>query len=229
MAFPRLINLGFQITRWLSIHKLITGGAGTITIIGILWASLNAPNSNIHQILLTIWLCILLVFALALAFLKSREARLASAGLSIHNTFHKIRDAYFSLATQDTPTTVMEHIRESLASFANIFSLLAGSPCRACIKQVSCTGRAGEHNPRSVQVTTFCRFPSTPDPGLNHEQDYVSDNTDFLVLFRQTPGNYFYSNNLLGEKGYRNSHWTPERIREGKFDYIPILESNHGL
>ncbi|MFH1114031.1 MAG: hypothetical protein V1792_08925 [Pseudomonadota bacterium] len=219
MGFPRLTNLGFQITRWLSVHKLLTGGAAIITIAGILWATLNARGSNIHQVILTVWLCIFFLFALALAFLKSRQARLALAGPSIHNVFHKIRDAYYSLTNEDTPTTVMEHIGQCLASFADVFSVLAGASCRACIKQVSCSGRAGEHHLRSVQVTTFCRHPSTPDPIQKLDQDYVSDNTDYLALFRQAPGNYFYSNDLLQEKGYQNSHWTPERVREGKFDY----------
>jgi hypothetical protein len=219
VGFPRLTNLGFQLTRFLTVHKLLTGGTATITIVGILWTTFKAADSNIHQVLLTIWLCLLLAVALGLAFLKSRQARLALAGPSIHNIFHKIRDAYYSITTQDTPTTVMEHLKECLASFAGMFSVLTGTPCRACIKQVLCVGRAGEHDLRSIQVTTLCRFPGTGDPPKKFEQDYVSDNTDYLALFRQVPGNYFYSNDLLNEKGYQNSHWIPEKVKEGKIDY----------
>jgi hypothetical protein len=51
--------------------------------------------------------------------------------------------------------------------------------------------------------------------------DWVSENTDFLYLFRNPRETAFLGSDLVSmlAKGYRNSHWTEDVIREERFQY----------
>lgn len=219
MWYGRLRVWFYSVFRLFTVHKMITSCGAFITIGGVIWGAAHSAGSNVPQIILTAWLCVLIVIAWGIVLTKTKQARLAEALPSMHDVFHQLRDAYYALATDGAYDTTMEKINKALASFANSFGIMTGSSCRACIKQVLCEGRPGDQDPRSVQVTTFCRFPDTPEPAKRFDKDYVSDNTDYFILFREPGQNYFYSNDLLNEKGYQNSHWTQEMVKEKRVPY----------
>ena len=51
--------------------------------------------------------------------------------------------------------------------------------------------------------------------------DWIKENTDFDEIFYQG-SEYFFSNDLEHERGYKNSHFTPESLKRG-YPYLSTI------
>jgi hypothetical protein len=202
-----------------SLVRVLEVLAAIITVFGVpvlFFRSAKETEAIVLAISLSIMVCVLWVALVV----RDRQARFAQAASPIHSTFHQVRDAYYSLKEGDTSHTVMEHLKGAITSFAESFGILTGTACRACIKEVWFEGEPTQKNNHSIKVRTFCRYPPKTEPSdKKFDDDIVSDNADYLSLFVQPECNYFYSNDLLNETGYYNSHWTQDAINAGRVDY----------
>jgi hypothetical protein len=202
-----------------SLVRVLEVLAAIITIIGIPVYFFRLAKET-DAIVLAICLSIMVFVLWGALIVRERQARFAQAVAALHDALHQVRDTYYSIVVGDTHETVMSQLRGALSSFATSFSILTGTTCRACIKQVFCEGKPKEQDLHSIRVTTFSRFPQKNEPrDKKFDEDMISDNTDYLTLFVQPDCNRFHSNNLLKEKGYHNSHWTQDAINAGRVDY----------
>lgn len=149
------------------------------------------------------------------AELELRYRRQAGADLvlpSIHQAQHHLRDATYSLVTQE-PRSASERLAASLAEMAAAFSIITGSACRASIKLLNLASDAPPEidplrNPEFLYVTTLCRHDHT-NPRATRGPDPLMGNTDFMQVWDvETPGTCFFSNDLDQLDPYENSHRT---------------------
>ncbi|MFC1833474.1 hypothetical protein ACFL2Q_01900 [Thermodesulfobacteriota bacterium] len=215
MGYLQLKNWSYRAIQLITFHKFLTGASAALGLTTVLGSAIIAPSSTISQIILSAWLCVMVVVVWGIVFLKSRQASVAVAMSGLHDAFHAARDAYYSSTTGDTTNSVKRHIRDSLGSFSAAFGIVTGASCRASIKQVSGAGQ----DTRNLRVTTFCRFPDTTEPPKVQGDDFISDNTDYRHIWTERERNCYCSNDILTETGYCNSHLTPQMMKEGRVQY----------
>ena len=153
-----------------------------------------------------------------------RKARYAEAMEFFHKTNHAIRDGWWHHIAEHDASSIQEKLEVSLKEFAAGFSLITGVHCRACIKQLYLANPEAEpleRVERDLRTKTICRSEESAVSNKNEIDDWLTDNSDFLVLFREPNRKYFVGNDLVGDlsKGYKNSHWSTEDIKSGRFDY----------
>lgn len=220
--------------RWLqklrgrtSYLQLLQGAAAVVTILSLPLILLSGTET-VTGCILAIFFCALFVLCWGLLILQeyrySRKARYAEAAERVHLAFHRLRDAWFSLYTHQDDNAFLEHVTDSVRALASAFSLVAGVHCRVCIKELFCPDEKVKPKARALVTKTLSRSEDEPDqdyPG--DEQNYVWDNTDFLLLFRKPEERKFFCNNLLELQGYKNSHWTPEMIERKEYKYVSTI------
>lgn len=106
--------------------------------------------------------------------------------------------------------TFHEELIEALSLFKNIFEMLTGTRCRASLKTVF---YSDDKSP-TVYVKTVARDQGSWNANKSidksreqHKMDPIDKNSDFLILFekKRPPSDFFFSNNLLKLKNYKNS------------------------
>ncbi|MCX5862134.1 MAG: hypothetical protein NTW27_08445 [Deltaproteobacteria bacterium] len=215
-------NRVYKVLGRASLHKTVTFGAACLSICGVLVTLLQAP-ATISQVILTLYICFLMVIGWLLVFMYKRQTRYCQAFPHIHEAIHQLRDASFLLQTGEGINPVSDHIKSSLKSLAAAFTIITGETCRACIKQLYCLDQSIEKDiERNLVVTTLYRTPQQADPS-DTDRDYVTDNSDFLALFTQPSERCFFSNNLCQLPGYKNSHWTTDTYNRGAFPYLSTI------
>lgn len=162
----------------------------------------------------------------------ARKARYAEAMPSMHEALHGLRDAWWALRQNEGRAAASAHIKSALQHFASALSLVTGVHCRVCVKDLFCPDVAAQPNgtdaaavqsrERALRVRTFMRSEDAPEPAENND-DYVTDNTDFLTLLRSSNLKCFFSNDLYKEPAYTNSHITQEMIQQRKLPYVATI------
>ena len=173
----------------------------------------------------TVLVCWLLMISSALIALVviqerrvARRVRYAVAAEAIHGAAHLIRDAEAGILNDQASTSVtVPLVRDALTEVARAFTLITGSPCRACLKEVHYPQHTAisisADTLRELRVSTLCRDGAGGPPSPADERDhFVSDNTDFEVLFmKRWKHRWFVSNDLTQETNYKNSSWSDDR------------------
>jgi hypothetical protein len=107
-------------------------------------------------------------------------------------------------------------------SMAGAFSQVVGRECRVSIKETYLSDRPKEAGEFEADFAVKELASSSPRP--SSATDWVSENTDFNDIFRGDDGSFF-CNDLPGQlkRGYRNSHWTPDKLKQwasdGRYPY----------
>ena len=177
------------------------------------------------SIILVVWMMILTTGLIALVVVQerrvARRARYAVAAEASHGAEHLIRDAQAGILNANASVKeTIPIVRKALTEVARTFTLITGSPCRACIKEVhypeAATVAVGADNLRQLTISTLCRDnaggPPTPSDEHSH---FVSENTDFELLFmKRWKYRWYHSNDLENENPYKNSNWTDDAPRD---------------
>src|SRR5262249_5770621 len=141
---------------------------------------------------------------------------------------------------QDATTdATLPIVREALTDVARGFTLITGSLCRACIKEVhyprEATVPITDDNLRDLMVSTLCRDSAGGPPSPESDREcYVSDNTDFEVLFmKRWKYRWFHSNDLRKVRPYKNSNWNedqePDYLATGVWPIQKTDDTDAGL
>lgn len=121
------------------------------------------------------------------------------------------------------------NVQESLSAFAEAFTLVTGSNCRATIKEVyyedwlppPARPGASANSGELILAATLMRSEVDSNYSVASEESIrVDENSDFEEVLRT--GAVFFSNDLpsLWESGkYQNSHWGPELRSTRVFPY----------
>lgn len=223
MSIPRflraLVSTRLTSAEWLSIISAV------LTIVVSFTALTKVPHDSAGVVLAT-FVCLLLsvclFFIVVEEFRWHRKARYAEALQLIHDAYHEIRDASWALINNESDVFVRGHLQTSLKSFAAAFSLIAGAACRSCVKDLVCVDAIATRKDEGFVIQDLCRDEVLPgSPGASGP-DKLTDNSDFLSLWTDPRQRWFTSNDLLDElnRGYRNSHWSPEMVAKRKIDYL---------
>lgn len=160
----------------------------------------------------------------------SRKSRYAEAIFLLRSAIHTLRDAAFIERTAKSVNELSHKkgefdrlIKDALKDFSCAMTMIVGVKCRACIKRLYFDAQQKTPDERSLYVETFMRDTDGKEPDPIPEKDWISDNSDYLYLFREFKESCFFSNNLLELQGYANSHWTKERRERGDVDYISTM------
>jgi hypothetical protein len=202
--------------------------AALVTIIGIPIALIRiteGPAGTVLAILVCL-LCALAWILLAVEeFRWHRKARYAEAQPSCHLAYHALRDASFALLSGADDWVICDYLKGSLHSLSAAFSLITGVHCRVCIKELICSNPKAEPKDRGLVTRTLCRSEEVPEPPMADSEDWITENSDFYLLFKNPEQRCFCRNNLprLLPKGYRNSHWTSDVIESKCFPYVATI------
>ena len=178
--------------------------------------------------MLVIWLLVLTTGLVILVVLQerrvARRVRYAIASAASHGAEHRVRDAEAGILNSDATTSeTLPVLRDALAEVARTFTLITGYPCRACVKEVHYPEGSATAVPatsaralRDLRVSPLCRDGAGGPPSPADEKEhFVSDNTDFEVLFlKRWRHRWFMSNDLTREESYKNSSWVDDRPRD---------------
>lgn len=210
---------------------LILGRSGTLfgiasPIIAIV-VFVTTGTLAVPALIIAIYLCVMVTILLALLINQERryvrDARYAPASLPMRHAFAEAAKASFGLYYGDESQVAFRlGLRESLRRFAEAFTLITGTQCRACIKVIQAPeGAIAGHD---LLVSTLCRDNEDEDGSPSHKPDRISENTDFRQIFTENQP-CFFSNDLIGQlsRGYKNSHWQEGDIQSGTLDYLATI------
>jgi len=202
--------------------------AAGITIIGApISFFILIGQDQIVTAILAVAICLLLALSWVLLiwreFAYSRKARFAEATECIHQCFHNLRDAWFSMLSGDSENTFKEHLLSSVKSFSSAMTLISGVHCRVCIKDIVCPDPSIEPIERALKVETICRSEESSITDRQTQDDWISRNTDFNDLFMEPSKRFFICNDLNKLAGYQNSHWTQVTRVKKEYEYFSTI------
>jgi hypothetical protein len=202
---------------WPQIFNLLASfSAIIILIITVFGVEKKTTKELIFIIELSVFSISLFSFVIIQEFRYSRKARYSEAMYSVHSCIHFLRDFHCDFNSICKEIDCKHALSQVITSFANAFSLVTGTHCRACIKTIEIRNKTQEqfqsiNDPKErvkyLYVTTFCR-DSASALGKSADDEYthpINGNTDFLELYLDVNKRMFISNDLNSEKGYQNS------------------------
>lgn len=204
----------------------VTGTVSLIvSIIGIIIAIFSTPTLASNVAILVFGAYIVMITALLVwrEVVYSRKARYAESSSVMHQCIHQLRNAYCAIKNNNADFAFTS-IRNSVVLFAQAFSLVTGTNCRACIKTVFYQKEEKD----GVYTRTFCRSNSSDLGDKDKELVPIKKNKDFydLLTCKKT---YFFSNDLSQLHGYFNSNWpddsekTDSYIENKEYEYISTI------
>ncbi len=203
-----------------------------ITLIGVPALMLGALTTDDKTWVargLALWLCIATTIFLLLLVVEEfrwhRKARYAEALESLHEVQECIRDAWREYTIAKSLELVNDKLQDAVRHLAHAFSLITGVHCRACIKHLVVHPEAPPPIERALAAQTLVRSEGPTDHDDATDVDWLTDNSDFLVLFRSPNRRFFCGQDLpaMLNDGYQNSHWTQEVIQEERYEYRSAL------
>lgn len=219
MSYEKWLNSSLNFTSQSPVFKWIPICFWSFSGLSGLYAILSNSEKD-HSFVYAIFLCTTVVFLIFLVLSQNRKARYAEAVSCFHGAMHHLRDASFSLDTNNDTQTVVTCLRYSVEHFSQAFTIITGVKCRACIKQIFCPSPIPEKEKETaMKVSTLCRSDDTND----HKVDSVKDNADFKKLFLDENLSNFFSNDLLREDTYYNSHWSEDNTSKKEKDYYSTI------
>lgn len=198
------------------------------SILGLILAVFVQLRWNATAIPL-LYLCGLSLFLILRYLRHERWARYAEGVQVLNRALRRLKETtdrslFGSSAAEDT----LMHLQESLSAFAEAFTLVTGSNCRATIKEVYWedvpVGKPGATTfeiGRELFVATLARSDIDASRKVSEESpDRVTENSDFeeVVSSLQPFHNGDLPKAWLSRK-YRNSHWRDKLRESRKFPY----------
>lgn len=224
----RLQSVPLRGNRVVTVLEGLAAAASIALFLGGLFGIVQARNP-VWAVILVVWLILLSTSLIFLVYVQEkrvgRRTRYALATGATHGAEHHIRDAEAGILNRDADfDETVRLLRPALNEVSVAFSVITGSPCRACVKQVyyerdDLTSRAprieNSSDLRDVRVATLCRDDVSRGSGTADEPHFVSDNTDFELLFLDRDHyKWYWSNDLTKENPYKNSSWKAGRPKE---------------
>lgn len=173
------------------------------------------------------YLCALSLFLLVRYVRQERWARYAEGVRVMDRALRRLKELtdrrlFGNAAQEDT----LSNLQESLSAFAEAFTLVTGTDCRATIKEVYSEsvlvpGSAIQTFDRELWVATVARSDIDASRRVSQESpDRVTENTDFAhVVSNLKP---YFSGNLPKAwlaREYDNSHWSEDLRKSRDFPY----------
>jgi hypothetical protein len=198
------------------------------SIVGLVLALLAEFRWDASAILLS-YLCGLSLYLMLRYVRQERWARYAEGVRVMDRAMGRVKEVtdrrlFGSLAQEDA----ISALQESVESFAEAFTLVTGTNCRASIKEVfweetaaTKPGRGTLEMAKELWVATLVRSDIDESRRVSEEEpDRVSENSDFnFVVTSVKP---FYGSDLpkAWDAGkYQNSHWDDELRQSRDFKY----------
>jgi len=213
----REVLAGFA-TRPLNVAANLASIVGLVVVViaGFGWDS---------RILPLLYVCGLSLFLLIRYVRQERWARYAEGVQVMDRAQRRLKEATdTTLFGEATKEMTLDRLQQGLSAFAEAFTLVTGTNCRASIKEVYVedvlvtTGRAAALDfEKELFVATIVRSDADASARISSEiPDRVSENSDFkFVLSSIQP---FHCGDLPKEwlaRRYDNSHWH-EGLRESR-------------
>jgi len=177
-----------------------------------------------------LYVCLVSAFLLVRYVRHERWGRYAEGVQVMERAYRRLTEATDALASAASPDpgAFLVTLQGSLSAFAEAFTLVTGSNCRATLKELysgevhslAKPGSASEAS-KSLCAATVLRSEVDSGPAVYDEAPVlVEENSDFLEAVET--GKPFFSNDLeaawlRGE--YRNSHWTDDMRTTRAFPY----------
>ena len=198
--------------------------ASILGLVVALFAEFKIDSSSI----VLLYLCGLSLFLILRYVRQERWARYAEGNRLLAKAIERVKDVtdrrlYGTLGRVDA----IESLQESLASFAQAFSLVTGTDCRATIKEIYTDEILVNHPKTGIDVgtdlfvATLVRSDTEESRRVDQEDpDLVSQNSDFKQVV--TSVKPFHGPNLPKawmDRTYTNSHWPDELRQSQDFPY----------
>jgi len=134
----------------------------------------------------------------------------------LHEAFHTLRDASYSIREGNSEEMQLTLLVKSLDHVAIAFSSITGAPCRMCVKlliaaddapgEVTLSEDANNADERWFNVKTLYRHDGSHDPAKDQPTPLYR-NSDFRQVWDQKHNSRcFFSNDLDAEPNYVNDH-----------------------
>lgn len=172
-----------------------------------------------------VYLCLLSLFLLIRYMRQERWARYSESAGILQQSYRLLQEAVeCSIHGSENPDLFIERMKSSLDYFAQSFTLITGSPCRACIAEVNVdtdihSNRRSPPDPSDIFVVNIILrsgerqwTPENPQP--------VAKNTDFLHILQT--GQPFFNNDLpmsFRKMDYQNSKWDRNLLKSHNYPY----------
>lgn len=164
------------------------------------------------------YLCALSLYLLVRYVRQERQARYAEAVQVMERAHRRLKEASdLFLYCGGDKYALFDGIQSSLSAFAEAFTLVTGSNCRASLKEVFAeevlppSGRRGALAEPKLEVMVATIVRSNRDESLKVSEesaDLLRGNTDFEEVFRSSKP--FHHGDLPAQwrkRRYKNSHW----------------------
>jgi hypothetical protein len=193
------------------------------------WALISADSFPLA--ILAVFVCLVATVALVLAMvsirrldrlihLGTRESRWRFAlpavggGVSRLATFSALDPG---LAESEYKEQFRETANRVCLELAGAFKQVTSAECRITIKETYLNSMGVVHGVERSDLAVKDLASSAPTP--RGSVDWVSANTDFNDILRGN-ATHFFSNDLPAQlrRGYRNSHWTEDRLKQWSED-----------
>lgn len=198
--------------------------ANTASILGLL-VSLGALFTWQATIIPIVYLCLLSLFLLIRYMRQERWARYSESAGILQRAYRHLQEASeCSLHGIENPDLFIERLSLSLDSFAQSFTLITGSQCRACIAEVNVDTDIRPHrgsppSPADIFVINIILRSGEQRWGPEKPQP-VAKNTDFLHILQT--GKPFFNNDLpmsFRKMEYENSKWDRNLLKTRDYPY----------
>lgn len=218
-----------------------TADAVTIVaaIVSFVALFLSAP---IQQVILASSLSALTIASVAMAWIQSKQLHEAAAATvrgervitalpAFSNAVDDLKRGYYEFAARGQGNAeaaaqgFVNRCEAACTGAAGALQTLTGHECRVTLQELYYPESAGRAR-TSGAVRTIASSDRTAPTGTG-TTDWVDENTDFASLVAGS--DYFHSDDLRVDlqEGYRNSHWTPDKLREwkstGKYPYLSTI------
>lgn len=150
---------------------------------------------------------------------ERRRARHSQSLQYLQQSAGQLRTASSLLESGEHPSSFAHPAQQACTSMAAAMTIASGRTCRVVVKTVYAPGGRED-----VAVRTFTSSVSEPqrrDTSKSPSEDWVKENTDFDEIFYQNK-EFFVSNDLEHERGYKNSHFTPQSLANG-YPYLSTI------
>jgi hypothetical protein len=202
--------------------------ANVATIVGLVATALSAARFDTRAIPL-VYLCAASLYLIVRYVRQERWARYAEGVHAMERAHRRLKEItdrrlFGDLGREDA----IYDIHESLSAFAEAFTLVTGTDCRATLKEVyaeeSMVPRSGSgqlHLSKQLWVATMSRSDVDKARRVGEEApDLVTENSDFqYVVTSRKPWHEGDLPKAWLAREYNNSHWDPELRTSRDFSY----------
>lgn len=219
VGMSRSSGIWISLGRWADIVGIVSAAVGALVLV--------LSPSALAQSIMAGALAVLAIGSTVVAWKQSKQLyesadavlaanRVAGSLPNFQKALDDFKNAYFSVnGERDDPDTLqfVQRCGAACEEAAAGFTELAGDTARVVLKEVYSVD-VGTHQRMAVRTVAS----SDRDALVGFDSiDWVDENTDFELL-RTSTAEVFDSNDLTRDLdgGYRNSHWSPDKLKEWK-------------